>query len=76
MQWINESLGVTIEINTEDCGLCYDHTCIGSCEALSFNYSDGHAHLRNPETCNGCGDCEERCPFMAITVTLDLKLFD
>lgn len=68
MEWTIESIGVTVEINVDDCSLCTGHPCIGACEALSFSYGDGHAHLRDPELCNGCGECVDRCLFMAITV--------
>ncbi|MHA1905939.1 MAG: 4Fe-4S binding protein [Candidatus Thorarchaeota archaeon] len=75
MDWTTKS-GITIEINEDDCSLCVDHSCVGTCEVLSFSYSDGHAHPSELEKCNGCGDCVNLCPFMSITIDTNQNLFD
>ena len=76
MEWINVTLGISIELNEDDCSLCEDHTCIAACDTLYFSYSNGHAMLRDPEECNGCGECTNLCPFMSFTIDRNQGLFD
>ena len=68
MEWTNVSLGISIEINEDDCSMCVDHTCISACDVLYYSYSNGHAMLRDAEECNGCGRCVNICPVEAMAL--------
>lgn len=48
------------------CLSCIDPSCVASCPLNCLSQDETGMIVVDANTCNGCGECEEACPFGAI----------
>lgn len=57
------------------CEHCAQHPCADACPEEAIKYDPGlDIFMVDDETCTGCGQCEEACPFEGIFITNDMAL--